>query len=428
MNLPQKMQENIRGLIKRSKKEGVVLDYQIVNIFRKYPLHNTYEEIEYVYNLFTENGITIMTEVEETKEETKKETKKETKEVSIEESDEKVTASDIDELSKMLEDENSDDVDIKELKEIEEEEAEEKDNFNFDSLLNDTANNNVDYVRVYLKEIGDIPLLSAEEERMYTIQYYKTKSPEIKDLLINHNLRLVVSIAKRYVGSGLDFLDLIQEGNIGLVKGIERFNPNKGFKLSTYATWWIKQSITRAIADKGRTIRIPVHLNEMLHKMKKAIAQLNSDCTDQEIADYMNENNLIPRKGFIMTAKLVNYYKTLNSDTISLQTKLGDEEDSELGDFIEDTTYKSAEDAVDVIMLRDTLMKVMNEALNDKEREILVLRYGLDDGTPKTLEQIGKMYHVTRERIRQIQDKAVHKLKKDKYRKYLKGFLNIGDE
>ena len=424
MNLPQKMQENIRGLIKRSKKEGVVLDYQVINIFRKYPLHNTYEEIEYVYNLFTENGITIMTEVEETK----KETKEETKEASIEESDEKVTASDIDELSKMLEDENSDDVDIKELKEIEEEEAEEKDNFNFDSLLNDTANNNVDYVRVYLKEIGDIPLLSDEEERMYTIQYYKTKSPEIKDLLINHNLRLVVSIAKRYVGSGLDFLDLIQEGNIGLVKGIERFNPNKGFKLSTYTTWWIKQSITRAIADKGRTIRIPVHLNEMLHKMKKAIAQLNSDCTDQEIADYMNENNLIPRKGFIMTAKLVNYYKTLNSDTISLQTKLGDEEDSELGDFIEDTTYKSTEDEVDVIMLRDTLMKVMNEALNDKEKEILVLRYGLDDGTPKTLEQIGKMYHVTRERIRQIQDKAVHKLKKDKYRKYLKGFLNIGDE
>ena len=272
-----------------------------------------------------------------------------------------------------------------------------------------------DPVKVYLKEIGRVPLLSPEEEIELAIRIMDGDE-KAKKRLSEANLRLVVSIAKRYVGRGMQFLDLIQEGNLGLIKAVEKFDYTKGFKFSTYATWWIRQAITRAIADQARTIRIPVHMVETINKVKKVSSQLlhknGHEPTAEEIADELDK-----------PVDKVREIMRVAQEPVSLETPIGEEEDSHLGDFIQDDEAPAPADAASHTLLKEQLGDVLS-TLTAREEKVLRLRFGLEDGRPRTLEEVGKEFDVTRERIRQIEAKALRKLRHPSRSKKLKDFLD----
>ena len=271
-----------------------------------------------------------------------------------------------------------------------------------------------DPVRMYLKEIGTVALLSGEEE----LELAKRKQDGdeyAKQKLIEANLRLVVSIAKRYTGRGMSFLDLVQEGNLGLIKGVEKFDYTKGFKLSTYATWWIRQSVTRALADQARTIRVPVHMVETINKMskmqRKLTLELGYEPTVAELADALE-----------MTEEKVMEIMQIAREPASLETPIGEEDDSNLGDFVADANVVSPEGNVESVMLREHIDSLLSE-LKERERQVILLRFGLEDGHPRTLEEVGKEFKVTRERIRQIEAKALRKLRNPVRSKRIRDFL-----
>ena len=272
-----------------------------------------------------------------------------------------------------------------------------------------------DPVTVYLKEIGRVPLLTPEAETALAMRIIEG-DPYAKKRLSEANLRLVVSIAKRYVGRGMQFLDLIQEGNLGLIKAVEKFDYTKGFKFSTYATWWIRQAITRAIADQARTIRIPVHMVETINKVKKVSSQLlhknGHEPTAEEIAEEL-----------AMPVDKVREIMRVAQEPVSLETPIGEEEDSHLGDFIPDDDAPAPADAASHTLLKEQLDEVLS-SLTDREAKVLRLRFGLEDGRPRTLEEVGKEFDVTRERIRQIEAKALRKLRHPSRSKKLKDFLD----
>lgn len=283
-----------------------------------------------------------------------------------------------------------------------------------------------DPVRMYLKEIGRVPLLSADEEILLAQQieagakddasYKEMKAGEkAKQKLIDANLRLVVSIAKRYVGRGMLFLDLIQEGNLGLIKAVDKFDYTKGYKFSTYATWWIRQAITRAIADQARTIRIPVHMVETINKLIRISRQLLQDKGREPLPEEIAE-------GMGISVERVREIQKIAQEPVSLETPIGEEEDSHLGDFIEDQDAIAPDDAASYILLKEQIEDVFS-CLTDREQQVLVLRFGLKDGKPRTLEELGQHFNVTRERIRQIEGKALTKLRNRGKRDKIKDFL-----
>ena len=272
-----------------------------------------------------------------------------------------------------------------------------------------------DPVRMYLKEIGKVPLLDAERETALAEKMAQGDT-KAKQELVEANLRLVVSIAKRYVGKGMFFLDLIQEGNLGLMKAVEKFDYRKGYKFSTYATWWIRQAITRAIADQARTIRIPVHMVETIHKVSRVqrqlLQELGREATPDEVA---KELNMSPEK--------VREIMKIALDPVSLETPIGEEEDSHLGDFIEDETSPAPAEVASYTLLKEQLNEVLH-TLTPREEQVLKLRFGLDDGRTRTLEEVGKVFNITRERIRQIEAKALRKLRHPSRSKRLKDYLD----
>ena len=272
-----------------------------------------------------------------------------------------------------------------------------------------------DPVRMYLKEIGKVPLLSAEEE-IELAKRMENGDQEAKKRLAEANLRLVVSIAKRYVGRGMLFLDLIQEGNLGLIKAVEKFDYRKGYKFSTYATWWIRQAITRAIADQARTIRIPVHMVETINKLirvsRQLLQELGREPTPEEISEEMG-----------MPVDRVREILKISQEPVSLETPIGEEEDSHLGDFIQDDNVPVPAEAASFTLLREQLVEVLG-TLTEREQKVLRLRFGLDDGRARTLEEVGKEFNVTRERIRQIEAKALRKLRHPSRSRKLKDYLD----
>ena len=272
-----------------------------------------------------------------------------------------------------------------------------------------------DPVRMYLKEIGNVPLLTSDQEVDLAMRV-EAGDTEAKRALTEANLRLVVSIAKKYVGRGMPFLDLIQEGNMGLMKAVDKFDYTKGYKFSTYATWWIRQAITRGIADTGRTIRVPVHMVETINKTlrmtRQLLQELGREPTPEEVADRLG-----------VPAARVREVLKISRDPVSLDTPIGEEDDSHLGDFIEDDTALSPADSATFSMLREELANAL-ESLTDRERQVVKLRFGLEDGRARTLEEVGKEFNVTRERIRQIEAKALRKLRHPSRSKRLKDFLN----
>lgn len=284
-------------------------------------------------------------------------------------------------------------------------------------IINDNSTKDIkinDPVRMYLKEIGRINLLTSEEEYEYALQV-EEGNEDAKRILAESNLRLVVSIAKRYVGRGMAFLDLIQEGNIGLMKAVEKFNPSKGYKFSTYATWWIRQAITRAIADQARTIRVPVHMVETINKLARVQRQLT-----QELNREPSEKELAEKLG--ITEEKVREVMKISQEPVSLETPIGEEDDSHLGDFVPDERMMSPEEYATAELLKEELSGVL-ETLTEREEKVLRLRFGLDDGQCRTLEEVGQIFGVTRERIRQIEAKALRKMKHPSRSKRLKDFL-----
>lgn len=290
----------------------------------------------------------------------------------------------------------------------------EKDKELYDQLLKEISMD--DPVKMYLKDIGKVPLLSADDEIELARKMMDGDESAKRELSVA-NLRLVVSIAKRYVGRGMQFLDLIQEGNLGLMKAVEKFDYQKGFKFSTYATWWIRQAITRAIADQARTIRIPVHMVETINKVVRVqrllLQQYGREPTPEEIAKEMG----IPEQRVVEIQKI-------SQDPVSLETPIGEEEDSHLGDFIEDEQALAPTDVVASNLLEEQLLEIL-DTLTPREEKVLRLRYGLDDGKPRTLEEVGKEFNVTRERIRQIEAKALRKLRHPTRSKRLKEFIDV---
>ncbi len=283
----------------------------------------------------------------------------------------------------------------------------------YDQLLKEISMD--DPVKMYLKDIGRVPLLSSDEETVLA-QRMAAGDPEAKKILAEANLRLVVSIAKRHVGRGMHFLDLIQEGNMGLMKAVEKFDYERGYKLSTYATWWIRQAITRAIADQARTIRIPVHMVETIHKVARVTRQLMQELGRDPYPSEIAKELGIPEQRVIEIQKIA-------QDPVSLETPIGEEEDSHLGDFIEDENAIAPSDIVETSILKEQLIGVL-DTLTPREEKVLRLRYGVDDGRPRTLEEVGKEFNVTRERIRQIEAKALRKLRHPSRSKRLKDFVN----
>lgn len=320
-----------------------------------------------------------------------------------------IDSDDIDELYKVFEKEGIKLVDKKDSKDDEDEVDVTKEDLSVPKGV--TVD---DPVRMYLKEIGKISLLTAEEE-VEIAKRMEAGDEFAKKELAEANLRLVVSIAKRYVGRGMSFLDLIQEGNLGLMKAVDKFDYTKGFKFSTYATWWIRQAITRAIADQARTIRIPVHMVETINKLvrvqRQLVQDLGRDPLPEEIAQEMN-----------LDVERVREIQKIAQEPVSLETPIGEEEDSHLGDFIPDDEILSPQDAATFTLLKEQLNTVL-ETLTEREKKVLTLRFGLDDGRARTLEEVGKEFDVTRERIRQIEAKALRKLRHPSRSKKLKDYL-----
>ena len=325
----------------------------------------------------------------------------------LEDIDYDISQSDIDSSPEELEAED--------LKEIEQDAKSFESAENMDKYFSQEGLAIDDPVRMYLKEIGKIPLLTPEREA-YLAEQISLGNKAAKDELIEANLRLVVSIAKRHVGKGMYFLDLIQEGNLGLIKAVEKFDHSKGYKFSTYATWWIRQAITRAIADQARTIRIPVHMVETIHKVSRTartlLQELGREPTTDEIAESLG-----------MTADRVREIMKIAQDPVSLETPIGEEEDSHLGDFVEDNDSPAPSDSASYSLLREQLCNILH-TLTPREEEVIKLRFGLEDGRPRTLEEVGKKFEITRERIRQIEAKALRKLRHPSRSKALKDYLS----
>ncbi len=331
---------------------------------------------------------------------------------------------DVDRINEHYEEQHSDgptasDMANSELTEIEHEVAQFGSSENMERILEQEGLVD-DPVRLYLKEIGRVPLLSPEREHELAERMMNTKDPveakQAKNELVEANLRLVVSIAKRYVGRGMFFLDLIQEGNLGLMKAVDKFDYTKGYKFSTYATWWIRQAITRAIADQARTIRIPVHMVETIHKVSRCSRQLlqeyGREATPEEISVKMN-----------MPADKVREIMKIAQDPVSLETPIGEEEDSHLGDFIQDEDTPAPADAASQAILREVIERELS-TLTRREALVIKLRFGLQDGRTRTLEEVGNKFNITRERIRQIEAKALRKLRHPSRARHLKGFLD----
>ncbi len=375
-----KFDERVKQLIELAKKKGNALESQEVRDFFK---DMTLEEEYYdkVVNILEKNGIDVLR---------------------IPDNDDDLIDADL-----LLEpDDESEFDDI-------EREIEDIENIDLENL--DSGLSIDDPVRMYLKEIGKVPLLSADEE-IELAKRMELGDEEAKKKLAEANLRLVVSIAKRYVGRGMLFLDLIQEGNLGLIKAVEKFDYRKGYKFSTYATWWIRQAITRAIADQARTIRIPVHMVETINKLVRVsrtlLQDLGREPTPEEIAKEMN-----------LPEERVREILKISQEPVSLETPIGEEEDSHLGDFIQDDNVPVPADAAAAILLKEQLVEVLG-TLTDREQKVLRLRFGLDDGRARTLEEVGREFNVTRERIRQIEAKALRKLRHPSRSKKLKDFLD----
>ncbi len=369
-------QEKIAELIERGKKAGRLTSMELSEVLDNLGL--TPDEVDAVYDQLADLGIDTVSE-------------------------EFLAPLDEDALPEIEELEE-----IPELEEVTEEELVDP-NEVAESFSTD------DPVRMYLKEIGKIPLLTQEEELALAMEM-AAGSEEAKSRMAEANLRLVVSIAKRYVGRGMLFLDLIQEGNLGLLKAVEKFDYTKGYKFSTYATWWIRQAITRAIADQARTIRIPVHMVETINKVirvsRQLLQELGHDPSAEEIAEEMN-----------LPAEKVREILKIAQEPVSLETPIGEEEDSHLGDFIEDEGASEPSEAASFTLLREQLMAVL-ETLTPREKKVLELRFGIIDGRTRTLEEVGKEFNVTRERIRQIEAKALRKLRHPSRSKKLRDFLN----
>ena len=368
-NTQAKFQQKVKDLLAMAKKKKNVLEYQeISDFFSDMPLEE--EQFERVLDALERSNVDVLriTEVD-----------------------------DIGEEPLLLSDEDID-VDVENL-----------------DLSIPEGISLEDPVRMYLKEIGKVPLLSAEEE-IELAQKMEVGDQDAKKRLAEANLRLVVSIAKRYVGRGMLFLDLIQEGNLGLIKAVEKFDYRKGYKFSTYATWWIRQAITRAIADQARTIRIPVHMVETINKLirvsRQLLQELGREPSPEEISEEMD-----------MPVDRVREILKISQEPVSLETPIGEEEDSHLGDFIQDDNVPVPSDAAAFTLLKEQLVEVLG-TLTEREQKVLRLRFGLDDGRARTLEEVGKEFNVTRERIRQIEAKALRKLRHPSRSRKLKDYLD----
>ena len=369
-----KFSEKLVGLLELAKKKKNVLEYQeISDYFKDQPLDA--EQMDKISDFLEASGVDVL----------------------------RITENSADDL--MLDD----DMDIDGLDDEEEVELDKID------LSVPEGVSIEDPVRMYLKEIGKVPLLSAEEE-IELAKKMEQGDENAKKRLAEANLRLVVSIAKRYVGRGMLFLDLIQEGNLGLIKAVEKFDYRKGYKFSTYATWWIRQAITRAIADQARTIRIPVHMVETINKLirvsRQLLQELGREPTPEEIAEEMD-----------MPVDRVREILKISQEPVSLETPIGEEEDSHLGDFIQDDNVPVPADAAAFTLLKEQLVEVLG-TLTEREQKVLRLRFGLDDGRARTLEEVGKEFNVTRERIRQIEAKALRKLRHPSRSRKLKDYLD----
>ncbi|MCR5651935.1 MAG: RNA polymerase sigma factor RpoD [Lachnospiraceae bacterium] len=367
--MQEKFEEKLKSIVEKGKKRKNVLENQdIIDHFKGIDLGE--EQYDRIWETLESNGIDVLKIAEEV--------------------------------------DDDDDVDSETLEEEEEIDVE-----NIDLSVPDSVSIE-DPVRMYLKEIGKVSLLTAGEE-IELAKRMELGDEEAKKKLAEANLRLVVSIAKRYVGRGMLFLDLIQEGNLGLIKAVEKFDYRKGYKFSTYATWWIRQAITRAIADQARTIRIPVHMVETINKLirvsRQLLQELGREPTPEEIAEKMN-----------MPVERVREILKISQEPVSLETPIGEEEDSHLGDFIQDDQVPVPADAAAFELLKEQLNEVL-DTLTEREQKVLRLRFGLDDGRARTLEEVGKQFSVTRERIRQIEAKALRKLRHPSRSRKLKDYL-----
>ena len=368
--IEEKFQAKLQGLLEMAKKKKMVIeDTEIIRYFNDAKeIELNLERMEQIFSFLESHNVDILTITEE------------------------------DDDEELLLDDLEEDVDVDKI----------------DISVPDGVSIE-DPVRMYLKEIGKVPLLSAEEE-IELAKRMEEGDEQAKQKLAEANLRLVVSIAKRYVGRGMLFLDLIQEGNLGLIKAVEKFDYRKGYKFSTYATWWIRQAITRAIADQARTIRIPVHMVETINKLirvsRQLLQELGREPTPEEIAEEMH-----------MSVERVREILKISQEPVSLETPIGEEEDSHLGDFIQDDNVPVPADAAAFTMLKEQLEDVLS-TLTDREQKVLRLRFGLDDGRARTLEEVGKEFNVTRERIRQIEAKALRKLRHPSRSRKLKDYLD----
>ena len=378
----QSLEDIEKSLLKKCKKDGYINQSEIYDALNNYELDD--DAIDSLMAFFQENEIEVISADEDEEEE--------------EEAEEE-----FDESKISFDEEEPDDADFFASETGEDEEAEEIDIDHLDITLSSEVRIN-DSVKMYLKEIGKYDLLKPEEEPILAKKILEGDQ-EAKERLINCNLRLVVNIAKHYVGRGMQFLDLIQEGNLGLMKAVDKFDYTKGYKFSTYATWWIRQAITRAIADQARTIRIPVHMVETINKMTRVQRQLIQDLGREPTAEEISE-----AMGGELTAKRIREIQRIALEPVSLETPIGEEDDSHLGDFIEDKESESPVDYTTRQLLKEELYSILKD-LNDREEKVIRLRYGLDDNCPKTLEEVGKIFNVTRERIRQIEAKALKKLR-----------------
>lgn len=370
-NTQAKFDAKLKELLAVAKKKKNVLEYQEINdFFKDMPLEE--EQFERILDMLEQNNVDVLR---------------------IMDDDDDLPDDDL-----LLVDDEDMDMDVE----------------NIDLSIPDGVGIE-DPVRMYLKEIGKVPLLSADEE-IELAKKMELGDEDAKKRLAEANLRLVVSIAKRYVGRGMLFLDLIQEGNLGLIKAVEKFDYRKGYKFSTYATWWIRQAITRAIADQARTIRIPVHMVETINKLirvsRQLLQELGREPTPEEIAKEMN-----------MPEDRVREILKISQEPVSLETPIGEEEDSHLGDFIQDDNVPVPADAAAFTLLKEQLVEVL-DTLTDREQKVLRLRFGLDDGRARTLEEVGKEFNVTRERIRQIEAKALRKLRHPSRSRKLKDYLD----